>query len=171
MIEESYVTYEVGMALKGVGFKEWCMRCYTIAIRYKGKDISFDEELDLKQAGLGGHIEYLPGGKREDFSNRNDPDFVNGDYACCSCPTIQMANAWLEQKHHIYVMVAPYKPGLWKTIMVYTNNPDPRDGKLNVCELDGIHNSHDEAANAGLMYGLDLVKKIQDMVKEKGGGK
>lgn len=171
MIEESYVNYEVGMALKEMGFNEWCRLCYTTAIRHNGKDLSFDEELDLKGAGRAGEIEYIPGGNCEQLSNRNKLDFVEGNTDCCSCPTIQMAIAWLEQKHHIYVMVAPYKPGLWKTIMVYTNNPDPRDGKLNVCELDEIHKSHDEAANFGLKYGLGIVKKIQEKLKEKGGGK
>ena len=167
-IQESYVTYEVGMALKGVGFNEWCRLCYVTAIRHKGKDLSFDEELDLEGAGRAGEIEHTPGGWCEQLNNRNQDDFSKANKDCCSCPTIQMAIAWLEQNHHIYVMPAPYKPGQWKTIMVYTSNPNPSDGKLNVCELDGIHNSHDEAANYGLLYGLEIVKKIQEKLKEKG---
>lgn len=144
-MNESFVNLETARQLRAIGFDEPCSCYYSVLDGY------------VKSIG----DSFIPG-------YRNSLLVGIENYAK---PTIQMAIAWLEQKHHIYVMVAPYKPGLWKTIMVYTNNPDPRDGKLNVCELDGIHKSHDEAANYGLMYGLDLVKKIQEKLKEKGGGK
>lgn len=168
MMLESYVTYDVGMALKGVGFNEWCRLCYTTAVRHKGKDLSFDEELDLKNAGRGKEIKYIPGGWCETLNNRNQMDFVDGNRDCCSCPTIQVAIAWLEQEHHIYVMVAPYQPGKWKVCLVYTNDPHPDDGKLCLCELDGIHNSYPDAANFGLMSAIEIVSKV---LKAKGGDK
>lgn len=93
-------------------------------------------------------------------------DYNRIDNTIMSRPTIQMAIAWLEQKHHIYVMVAPYQPGKWKVCLVYTNDPHPDDGKLCLCELDGIHNSYPDAANFGLMSAIEIVSKV---LKAKGG--
>lgn len=168
MIKESHVTYNVGMALKRVGFDEWCTLLYSTAITHNGEHISFDEELDLKGAGREKEIEYIPGGICGRFTNKNSLDYISQNDDVCSCPTVQMAIAWLEQKHHIYVMPAPYKPGEWKTAIIYTDNPHPDDGKLCLCELDGICNSWEAAADAGLKYGLDVVSRI---LKAKGGEK
>lgn len=140
MIKEYFVSYDVGMALKAVGFDEPCP-CYYSA-------------LDGYVRSVGDS--FIPG-------YRNSLLVGIENYAK---PTIQMAIAWLEQEHHIYVMVAPYQPGKWKVCLVYTNDPHPDDGKLCLCELDGIHNSYPDAANFGLMSAIEIVSKV---LKAKGG--
>lgn len=104
-IQEAYVTYEVGMALKRVGFNEWCRLCYTTAIRHNGKDLSFDEELDLKSEGRANEIEYTPGGWCEQHNNRNSEDFISSNQDCCSCPSQQVALRFLREVLNIFVEI------------------------------------------------------------------
>lgn len=160
-IQEAYVTYQVGMLLKRVGFDEWCRLCYTTAIRHNGKDLSFDEELDLKGEGRANEIELTPGGWCEQHNNRNSEDFMSSNQDCCSCPSLQVAVAWVEHYFKVYVMPFP-QPNGWKVALVYTDNPHPKDGRFALTELDDVFKSHVDAGNYGLKWFLErLQPKIE----------
>lgn len=94
------------MMLKAHGYDENCKDCYTTAIRHNGKDLSFDEEMDLKDEGLGDEIEYVPGGWVERCYNRNSEFFSDCEDAC-SAPYIQDVLDWM-MKNGFYVAVDFY---------------------------------------------------------------
>lgn len=71
MITEDYVSFETAKLLKEKGFEHWCYKSYGNAVYHKGTPISFDEECDLKSAGLENEIEYVEGGYLYDFGCDN----------------------------------------------------------------------------------------------------
>lgn len=101
---EDYISFETAKLLKEKGFKQWCSRCYGVDVRYKGKSISFDEECDLKDEGLGNEIEYIDGGRLYDCGCNNSDEDSTG----WAAPTLWAAMKWLREVHKLYIVVRPY---------------------------------------------------------------
>jgi len=98
MITEDYVSFETAKLLKEKGFKHWCYKCYGDAVYHKGVPISFDEECELKSAGLENEIEYVEGGFLYDFGCDNRKQ----DAKVLAAPTLQMAMKWLRKEHNLH---------------------------------------------------------------------
>jgi len=103
MITEDYVSFETAKLLKEKGFKEWCLKCYGIAVLHNGQDISFDEELDLKDDGRENEIEYIEGGRLYDFGCNNRDKDAN----VWAAPTLWVAMKWLMKNYDIYITAVP----------------------------------------------------------------
>ena len=101
MITEDYVSYETAKLLKEKGFNEWCSKCYGVAVRHNGEDISFDEECDLKDEGRENEIEYIEGGRLYDCGCNNHEKDVN----VWAAPTLWIVMKWLREVKHYYIQV------------------------------------------------------------------
>lgn len=101
MFAEDYVSFETAKLLKEKGFKQWCYKSYGDAVYHKGVPISFDEECELKDEGLGDEIEYVEGGCLYDFGCNNKKE----DTKVYAAPTLQRARKWLREKHHLHIEV------------------------------------------------------------------
>ena len=106
MITEDYVSFETAKLLKEKGFKKWCDKCYGTAVYYKGVPISFDEECDLKDEGLGDEIEYIEGGCLYNFGCGNTEEETN----LWAAPTLWVAMKWLREVHNIHIELRVLKP-------------------------------------------------------------
>ena len=101
MITEDYVSFETAKLLKEKGFKEWCFKCYGVAVLYNGADISFDEECELKDEGRENEIEYVEGGRLYDYGCNNR----DKDAKVWAAPTLWVAMKWLREVHNIDIWV------------------------------------------------------------------
>ena len=101
MITEDYVSFDTARLLKEKGFKEWCYKCYGIAVCHKGVPLSFDEECELKDEGLEDEIEYVEGGYLYDLGCDNRKE----DAKVYAAPTLWVAMKWLREKHNQNVTV------------------------------------------------------------------
>ena len=108
-ITEDYVSFETAKLLKEKGFKEWCRRCYGVAVLHNGEDISFDEECDLKDEGRENEIEYVEGGTFYYLNCNNDDEDTN----VWAAPTLQMAMKWLREVKHYYIQVSIQNDGTY----------------------------------------------------------
>lgn len=163
MIKEAHVSYEVGILLKEKGFNEWCRLFYTTAIRHNGKDLSFDEELDLKDEGRENEIERTPGGWINEHNNRNQEEWLGSE--CCSCPSHSLVVRWLREKHHIFCLmdidqredmtVVFYPDVYWKR---EETNRVLRVVEMPRCPADGFE-SYDDATEYAIKYSLENLVK------------
>lgn len=102
---EFYCSYPVCMALKKDGYDRWGGSIYTHAVRYNGKDIDFETELDLKFEGKAKLIKRIPG---ESIDFCNEKNSVLDSYgAKKDCVRVSQACAmeWFRQKHQVHIMV------------------------------------------------------------------
>jgi len=105
MVKEDYVSFETAKLLKEKGFKEWCFKCYGVAVLHNGEDISFDEECDLKDEGRGDEIVYVEGGRLYDYGCNNH----DKDVKVWAAPTLWVATKWLWDNYMLYILVYPWK--------------------------------------------------------------
>jgi len=103
MITEDYVSFETAKLLKEKGFDVWCDKCYGTALYHKGVPISFDDECELKEAGLENEIEYVEGGYLYDFGCDNRKEYAK----VYAAPTLQMTMKWLREVHRIIIVIQP----------------------------------------------------------------
>jgi hypothetical protein len=101
MITEDYVSFETAKLLKEKGFREWCFKCYGVAVLYNGADISFDEECELKDEGRENEIEYVEGGRLYDYGCNNR----DKDAKVWAAPTLWVTMKWLREEKHYYIQV------------------------------------------------------------------
>lgn len=149
MITEDYVSFETAKLLKERGFKEWCEHCYGVDVRHKGTSISFDEEYELKSAGLEDEIEYVEGGYLYNFGCDNRKE----DAKVWAAPTLSLAMKWLRKEHNIHIAV----------IVAY--NHIPRRYEAHIMKLENIDDfilhqqvdftSYEEACEAAIKYYLE----------------
>ncbi len=167
MMTEGYCSYKVSMLLKKLGFNEGCGSMYETAITHDGKDLSFDEEMSLKENGRGKEIKRTEGGWVNDHYNTNSSDWMPKD--CCSRPTHAHANRWLRDRHGFHVAPSPIPFGKWKVWCVILGKPNTLDGLMNATDLNGkVFNSHDEAMEAGICFVLKTLVHAQKLIL-KGG--
>lgn len=103
MFELVLVSYKLGMLLKKCGFDELTPMLYHNDIQYKGRSISYDEQLDLIDEGKENKIVEVKGGRLCASYNRNSEDWVSED--CCSAPTLSIVEKWLREKYGIVVQI------------------------------------------------------------------
>ena len=99
MITEDYVSFETAKLLKEKGFKEFCFKCYGVAVLHNGADISFDEECELKNEGRGDEIEYVEGGRLYAYGCNNR----DKDAKVWAAPTQAVAMKWLREVHGLFI--------------------------------------------------------------------
>ena len=163
MIEESYVSFEVAKLLKEKGFKEWCRRCYGVAVLHNGVGISFDEECDLKDEEREDEIEYIEGGCLYDFGCDNRKEDGN----LYAAPTLWVTMKWLREVHNQIIVsgiglddrtsstITHYIAGIWYIpqnnggAFCYTS-PTPYGG----------YPSYEEACEAAIRYCLENLIQI-----------
>lgn len=101
-IDNNVCSLDNAKLLKEAGFDEITKTMYCTDVRYKGKSISFEEELDLKAKGKENEIEHVKFGKTLWITNKN------GEYAdTYSAPTIEEAIDWIRRTFDIYITVVP----------------------------------------------------------------
>jgi len=168
MIQESYCSYKVSMMLRKLGFNEGCQSMYETAIRHNGKDLSFDEEQDLKNAGKADEIKRIKGGWVNGHYNTNQSDWMPKD--CCSRPTLAHAMKWLRETKGYHIEPSPLPFGKWKIWVVVLGKPNTQDGKMNATDLDGKQfKSFEDAADAGLTFQLKALLNAEKMILKHAG--
>lgn len=157
MITEDYVSFETAKLLKEKGFKHWCYKCYGDAVYHKGTPISFDEECELKSAGLENEIEYVEGGYLYDFGcdNRKENTKV---YAA---PTLQMAMRWLRDTHNL--CIEPYRTAcgyLCSVTRIPTGSTIYEQDHEGDDESTGQFTKHEKACEAAIKYCLENLIQL-----------
>lgn len=149
MIAEDYVSFENAKLLKDKGFKEWCFKCYGVAVLHNGADISFDEECDLKDEGRENEIEYVEGGRLYDYGCDNR----DKDARVWAAPTLWAAMKWLRETHNI-------------DIIINVSSKDESDNKRKYIYAivskwfvgtDNVKRTYEESCEAGIGYCLEKL--------------
>lgn len=149
MIAEDYVSFENAKLLKDKGFKEWCFKCYGVAVLHNGADISFDEECDLKDEGRENEIEYVEGGRLYDYGCDNR----DKDARVWAAPTLWAAMKWLRETHNI-------------DIIINVSSKDESDDKRKYAYAivskrfigtDNVKRTYEDACEAGIRYCLEKL--------------
>lgn len=118
--------------------------------------VSFETAKLLKEAGFDAPCtsQYSEKGVQWEASR---PENFNDDDWGYSCPTQALAARWLREVHGIHVFpVYQYLPEKWSYViqdMAYVNSE--KGTKLHT----DVFNSCEEALEAGLKRGLELIKK------------
>lgn len=155
MIQESYCSYKTSMMLKWLGFNECCQSMYETAIRHNGKDLSFDDEQDLKSAGKEKEIKYEKGGWTNNHYNTNRSDWMPRD--CCSRPTLALAMKWLREVKGYQIEVRATAFPKWIVWVAVLGKPNTKDGLINAVQVRKKFATYEEAAEAGLAFQLKIL--------------
>lgn len=154
MTEEiEILEFETCKLLKEIGFNDLCEYLHTTAVRHDGKDLSYDEEMELRSEGFDSEIEYIEGGKLLKFCNHNYSTPMS-DTGSVSAPDIYEAMRWLRKKHNINIMVdynGDVAQWCWSVTDCSTGDPRPYDGLGDTFE--------DAAKNA--IHAMCLVLKTE----------
>lgn len=150
MTTEDYVSFETAKLLKEKGFKQWCYKCYGTAVYHKGEPISFDEEHDLLNAGLGDEIEYVEGGYLYDFGCDNREEHAK----VWAAPTLWAATKWLVREYKLYVHVVPSVEGYYWTEK-WHSYVEELDKRYPFGKFIGTFNSPEQAYDAAIKYCLE----------------
>ena len=154
MITEDYVSFETAKLLKEKGFKHWCFKCYGTAAYHKGEPLSFDDEHDLLDAGLGDEIEYVEGGYLYDLGCNNSEK----NSKVCAAPTIQMAMKWLREVHNIDVIINVSSKGESDDKRKYTYAIVSK----RFVGTDNVKRNYEETCEAALKYCLENLVRYED---------
>lgn len=152
---EGYVSYKVGMMLKKLGFNEGCSSYYETAVRHNGKDLSFDEELDLKNEGRASEIERIKGGWVSESYNTNSCGWMDKD--CCSRPTLALAMRWLRETKGYQIEIRATEYPKWIVWVAILGKPNSKDGLINAVQVRKKFDSYEEAAEGGLAFHLKIL--------------
>lgn len=158
-ITEDYVTFETAKLLKENGFDVMCSSEYYTSVRHNGREISYDEELDLKGEGRGDEIEYVEGGAIWDSWNCNH-DNSEGEY---SRPSVLLAWKWFLVEHN--VEIHPYLTSLgWCFEIGDTTNLDITGAKPiyqpGFPSKENTYSSYCDAIEAGMKWYIENKIKI-----------
>ena len=155
-IKTEYCNYKSSMLLKQLGYDEPCESFYQDAVQHNGKDISYDEELDLKDEGRGKEIKRIKGGSIDNHYNRNSDDWL-GKY-CCSRPTLSQAVRWLRERKKWHIESYPKDENTWRVWIVMLDSRNPQDGKLDACDYNGqVFRSYEKAIATALAFSLKCM--------------
>ena len=150
MITEDYVSFETAKLLKEKGFKEWCSKCYGVAVLHNGADISFDEECDLKDYGREDEIEYVEGGRLYDYGCNNS----DKDIKVWAAPTLWVAMKWLREVHSLYLdIVTSFSQDSICYTFSCSNTMDLIQGTKETSYHE--YQTYEEACEAGIKYCLE----------------
>lgn len=145
MTPEDYVGFEVAKLLKEREFKEWCFKCYGVAVLHNGVAISFDEECELKDEGRENEIEYLEGGVLYDCGCNNS----DKDAKVWAAPTLWDTMKWLRKKYKLNIIISVDDLDWFYSIIDYTHKGDVKLLK----DLAGF-NSYESACESAIEYCL-----------------
>ncbi|MBR6031389.1 MAG: hypothetical protein IKP36_05430 [Bacteroidaceae bacterium] len=161
-IKTEYCNYKCSMMLKELGYDEGCDSFYEDAIQHNGKDLSYDEELDLKGEGRGKEIKRVKGGWISDHFNHNTDSWLGK--SCCSRPTVSQAKRWLREVRKWHIEAHPSRENEWHVWIVCLDDVNPEDGKLNACNYDGkTFKSYEKAITTAMEF---LLKCMTDAQKK-----
>lgn len=150
-----YVDLESAKLLKELGFDKRCTYAYCTSVMHNGREITFDEECDLKGEGRGDEIEYVTGGTMIDLAYKNDSDYTSDPFAV---PTLSQVVDWLLENENLYVSVSPiyldeklaWKANVYQLGIVF----------MNYIVLDYKHcDTMKEALSDGIFKTLTYIKK------------
>ena len=117
--------------------------------------VSFDTAKLLKEAGFDVPC-YMQYSERGVQWNASSPENFNADDWGCSCPTQALAARWLREVHGIHVgsdmAYIKLMEGKWMYLIRFT------DDCGNPYKSCGWFDSYEEALEAGLKSGLELIK-------------
>ena len=139
MNTEDFVTYEQALALKKLGFIEYCLYSYhkgvfdTIGNSYRSEDEVYVEDL---------YISYNLLSKDKQYE-----DYVDA-------PTLAQVQKWLRVKHKQSIE-PKYDTYQWWCCMTNMSTSDWYD-------LDKSYSSYEEALSAGITECLKLLEKNED---------
>lgn len=168
MIETEHCNYKTSMLLKRLGYNEWCRTFYQEAVRHNGKDLSFDEELDLRNQGRSNEIKRIRGGWINESNNKNTDDWLGKH--CCSRPTLSQATRWLREVKQWHIEAYPDTAKKWHVWIVSLAELNPEDGKLNACDLEGqTFLSYEKAISYAMEFLLKcMVGAYKKILKNNG---
>lgn len=162
---EDYVSSETAKLLKEKGFRLWCYKCYGTTAYHNGEPISFDEECDLMDAGLGDEIEYVEGGYLYDVGCDNRKE----DTKVWAAPTLQRAAKWLRSKYHVNPV--PYALSLGWAFDIFDLTNRDITGCRKIFSMDcpsseQCFESYEEALDAAIKYCLEKLDLIMDDMEQ-----
>ena len=164
MIETEFCTYKESMLLRKLGYNEWCDTFYEDMVTHDGKEISYEEELDLKSEGKAMEIKRKHGGNVGQHYNQNS-DFLRSNL--CSRPLLSQALRWLREIHFWHIESYPSTDG-WHVWIVYIKEPNPEDGKLDACDFDGeVFPKYEAALHRALLFQLQCLMRAQRFLEKK----
>ena len=147
---EPIVSYKTAMLLKQRGFDEICNTVYCDDIVHNGESLSYDEELDLRDAGKGDEIEYIAGGRLSNMGGtKNSCDYIHE--TVCTAPSQSIAAKWLREEYGIVVLIriAYTKDGVEYTFSV----TDTRTRET--YESGDYFRKYESAYDFGIRYALE----------------
>lgn len=153
MCKTVLVNFEIAKLLKEKGFNEYSNYGYGIAIRHNGRDISFDEECELKNLGRENEIEYVDGGQLYQIWCNNEEE-MGGLYAC---PTQYTVMRWLREVHKIHISPMPYycEDGqMWLSNIYLIEQYQLTDLKL----ISMVNETYEEAVEKAIVKALNYIK-------------
>ena len=103
MITEDIVSFEIAQLLREKGFREWCSRCYGVAVLHNGSYLGFDEECELRDEGRENEIEYVKDGMLYDMNCNNSDE----DAKVWAAPTLGVTMKWLREVHKVMIVPIP----------------------------------------------------------------
>ena len=153
-MEKRYVTLETARVLKDFGFDEWCNHFYGTDIRYHGESLTFDEEGELKDEGLGDEIERVEGGILINlWSNNGSPS----EFAA---PEIDDVLYWLRTNYAVFVR--PIQTRLYECrYEIYYHN----GFHSYVC--DKVFYTYEEAMEDAIRYAVGNILKKTNKYKQE----
>lgn len=148
---------EVSKLLKEIGFKKVVSHIYCESIKHNGKDISFDEELDLKDEGRENEIERIPFGSLKILPNSN----IDNYYNAVSAPMHYEADEWLRTNYNIFISIIPdYLVKTEKTVfhvIIYNFDEHNKEYKATLFSLQ--EESFDDAYDKAILKSCQLIIK------------
>lgn len=120
--------------------------------------VSFDTAKLLKEAGFDAPCfnQYT---ERGTIWHCDCPENFNKSQCATSCPTQALAARWLREKHHINVYACfDYEKFDERKWFFTREHTMVNDDSAVYCSITN-YNSYEEALEAGLKHGLELIKK------------
>ena len=136
-MKEDYVSYDLALKLKRVGFCEPCYYGYSVKTRLEPKP-SF------------GVPKIVHSNISKNFNDNRKG--IDKGLSYCSAPTLWQAQKWLQEKHKLYILVDSDLYGKW----YYKVFPI---GECCINEGNSNYVTYEQALSAGIESALQLIGK------------
>lgn len=137
-MKEQFVTYEIALKLKELGFNDECLACYTPHLR-------------------NGIFELISKGSSNEKSAFNErfvkANAVNG----CSAPLWQQVIDWVREKQNIYINVEPITFDDEPTYVFEIINL--KNGML-LNDINSSFEDPNEAHEQAILKAIDIIKSV-----------
>ena len=147
-MKEAYVSYEVAKLLKEKGFKESTQ--FVWYEHFPSPNAVHNSEIGKPKRD---YFYWEKEGERNSpwANNSPIPSYISGEVY--SCPTHQMACAWLREKHHIYAN--PIRQGNYDDYSDYYTWIVASNGTIHRNQSVADKLSYEDAVEAALKYSLE----------------